>query len=603
MNIFRTSFVPHLVLGLQFGMGMDALAEEKPPTFCLLEANANAKPTDYIWTSDHLQVGVRWQPFAGKPKLNAADSQRPVLKHDSSYAQFWASWNAIEPTPTHTNYVAHPSASLQALEQAVNFCQREGIKVEFVFFHCPSWASESGKSGGYKPKIGLFKGYARRMAAHFKGRVHAWQLSHEANLEGLMRGADMDFVLSEILTDGARAIREVYAADPVMPVLVSTTGMSPCQNCNTREGLKGTGGWAVSQFYDQVIARKDLMQQIDAINLNVSDNSDGYGCMDGSYVPSVWGNYELARRKLDAAGYRSKSVRASESWIVWDDANMAVDVNGDGVKNEVDAYEKAITIIGQCLQRGLNTINLPWSDNSSAWAMGLTKRRDYSGRIKQLNPNIVIPASDEGADIVTRKLALPGGDDNFVLKDGAGHNYSHEAYINPSDPNHLHYYIWKWYAQIAGGPDEVIRHAVAGEVGNDISVTGPGFTGHERYRLASFNRTRQRFVVLLYASGANGTSSAKVKIPSRIQTGRHYNNEFSKIDFRGEGFENGIRYQARIITKDISPASGADLHARTMESEATPVADETLEITISDIQRFTTIEFMRLPDHVHEKQP
>ena len=54
--------------------------------------------------------------------------------------------------------------------------------------------------------------------------------------------------------------------------------------------------------------------------------------------------------------------------------------------------------------------------------------------------------------------------------------------------------------------DEVIRHAIAGEEGNDISVTGPAFSGDERYRISSFNRTRNHFTVLIYASGADGNS-------------------------------------------------------------------------------------------------
>ena len=44
------------------------------------------------------------------------------------------------------------------------------------------------------------------------------------------------------------------------------------------------------------------------------------------------------------------------------------------------------------------------SDNSSGWAMGLTKRLDYNGRIKTLKPETVIAANDGGPDIVTRKV-------------------------------------------------------------------------------------------------------------------------------------------------------------------------------------------------------
>ena len=40
-------------------------------------------PIDYRWTTDHLHVGVRWQPFIGRPENNQYDALRPVLSRDS----------------------------------------------------------------------------------------------------------------------------------------------------------------------------------------------------------------------------------------------------------------------------------------------------------------------------------------------------------------------------------------------------------------------------------------------------------------------------------------------------------------------------------------
>ena len=72
---------------------------------------------------------------------------------------------------------------------------------------------------------------------------------------------------------------------------------------------------------------------------------------------------------------------------MWDDSNNNHDVNGDGLRNELDAFDKTITIFGKVLERGLNTVNMPWCDNSSRWSMGLVKRVDYNGRVKELNQN------------------------------------------------------------------------------------------------------------------------------------------------------------------------------------------------------------------------
>jgi len=568
--------------------------EDAMPISNFLDSPRDSKShSDYEWTTSHMHVGVRWQPFYSRPGANEYDASRPILANESSYVQFWVSWAAMEPTEANTDYKKSPSPSFREIERAVDVCHKRGVKVEFVFFHSPAWATESGRAGGYKPKDGLFEGFVERIATHFKGRVHAYQLTHEANLQGLMKGADINFIIEDILTKGAETIRKVYEAEPATPVLVSTTGMSPCQRCPTTKGLNGVGATAASHFYDLMIKSPDLMQTVDALNLNVTDQNDGYGMIDDKIIPSTWGNYDLVRKKLDDANYESKSVLSSESWISWDNGGSARDVNGDGVKDEKDAYIKTITVFGQCLERGLNTMNLPWSDNSSSWAMGLTKRHDYNGRIKKLKPEIVVDAIDGGPGVVTNKVSLRGNDDNFTIHKGSGNVFTAANYIVPGDPNHLHYYVWRWYAQITSGADEVIRHAVAGEPGNDITVTGKAFQGNERYRIASYNRTKKKFTVLIYASDADGDEAATVSIPARIQTGRHNNNDGSRIDFRGEGFADGDSHYARIITKDISIEDGSDVDPVYLDSVVGKVKNGVLTVTVPKMNRFTAIEFLK----------
>jgi hypothetical protein len=447
-------------------------------------------------------------------------------------------------------------------------------------------------AGGQRPRQGAFPAFVGRIAKHFKGRVDSYQLSHEVNNQGMMEGADVDFLINEIFIRGARAVRQVYEQDPKLPVLISTSGMSPCENCGQIKGLAVKGGRGVNELYDRYVASDDLMKAVDALNLNVSDQNDGYGGMDGSFVSSVWGNYELVRNKLDKAGYHHKSVLAAESWVSWDDGGSAVDVNGDGIKNEKDAFARTLTIIGKCMERGLNTMQLPWSDNSSGWAMGLTKRRDYNGRIAKIAPELVIPASNGGPGIVTQKIGLAGNDEGFQIRPLEGNVFTVDDYINPPDPNHLHYYIWRWFSQIAAGPDEVIRHAVAGEVGNDIAVTGSGFTGNERYRIASYNRTEKSFRVLIYASGANGKTFTKVSIPSTIQTGRHSNTGKGLQDFRGEGFHPGQAYQIKIVTKNMSTEDGSDVHRKAINSEPKIIENGVLTATVVGVRQFTLIDFI-----------
>jgi len=80
------------------------------------------KPTNYQWTNDHMQVGVRWQPFGIDP-ADEFDSARPVIAKDSSYAQFWLSWAQAEPESQNKDYTNHMSAYLRAIDKAVD-CSR-----------------------------------------------------------------------------------------------------------------------------------------------------------------------------------------------------------------------------------------------------------------------------------------------------------------------------------------------------------------------------------------------------------------------------------------------------------------------------------------------
>ena len=546
----------------------------------------------YVWTTDHMHVGVRWQPF-GLEKCEVNDASRPLIKEHSSYAQFWVSWNAAEPHSKSIDYKNHMSGYLKAIDHAVNLCMERGIQAELVMWHCPAWASESGQAGGWKPRAGEYPRFVTRVAKHFKGRVGAYQLYHEVNLQGMMNEANMDFIKKEIFTNGARAIRKVYDDQPKTHVIISTSGTSPCQPCGTREGLKETGAIAVDDYYNQLIADNELMNQVDALNLNISDHSNGYGMMDGALIPNCWTQYDLARKKLDAANFTGKKIMSSESWIVWDGSSNNHDVNADGKKDEQDAFEKTITIYGKVLERGLNTVNLPWCDNSSRWSMGLTKRVDYSGQIKKQKPEWVISSIDGGPDIITRKLGIHGPEERlkpFEVKED-GLRFTEKDYINPSDPNHLHYYIWRWYSQIAGGSSEVIRHAIAGERGNDITASGNGLTGSEQFKISSYNRTNKSFTVLVYASGAAGRGSLEVSIPSTIQDGKYYNNQYSTVDFRGEGFNEGMSYSVRSVTKDIDPTNGADRNLSTQEKKGLIVKDGKLTFRVGANRKFTKFEF------------
>jgi hypothetical protein len=112
--------------------------------------------------------------------------------------------------------------------------------------------------------------------------------------------------------------------------------------------------------------------------------------------------------------------------------------------------------------------------------------------------------------------------------------------------------------------------------------------------VSSYDRTNKSFKVLLYSDGASGTSWANVSIPSTIQNGKLYNNEFSTKDFRGEGLADGDRYEVRIVTKDISRENGTDLNRREEVAKPATVANGVLHTQVGNMRKFTSIEFVKL---------
>ncbi|NBR49443.1 hypothetical protein EBU02_11485, partial [bacterium] len=241
----------------------------------------------YDWTTDHIQVGVRWQPFAITGN-DAYDATRPVIAKDSSYAQFWVSWAQAEPDIKNTDYKNHMSDYLKAIDDAVDACAAQGVKTELVFWHCPAWASVSGKAGPWKPKTDEYSAFVTRIAKHFKGRVESYQLFHEANMRSMLEDGDIDFLISEIFIKGAKAVRRVYEAAPARSVLVSPSGASPCDACPTLAGLEGKGAVAARDYFRRLASNKELMGLVDSLNINVSDHFNGYGMMDGGIISSVW---------------------------------------------------------------------------------------------------------------------------------------------------------------------------------------------------------------------------------------------------------------------------------------------------------------------------
>ena len=147
-----------------------------------------------------------------------------------------------------------------------------------------------------------------------------------------------------------------------------------------------------------------------------------------------------------------------------------------------------------------------------------------------------MPSNDGGPNIVTRKINLRGPSDDSVVPvemPASGLPFTEKNYNNPGDPNHLHYYIWKWYSQISGGKDDVMRHAIAGEHGNDIKVLGPGMTVTNN--TGSHPTTVLKKFIVLITPVEQMVQDGRMFHTLYHSNGKYYNNNYSSSDFRGEG--------------------------------------------------------------------
>jgi len=527
-------------------------------------------PSAYEATKNHLHVGFRWQPYESRPKSSVADIEREIGSI-ASYASFWFMSLHTLPKEKNLDFKNYPSKEALAIRHAVKLCKRKGIKTELVLWQVPLWMNGGTSYADFNkvpPDEQAIYDMVKATVAWFGEDVDYYSIFHEANHPKYWEGT-WDELIELFMLPAARAIRD-YSEETGDKKIVSTAGLSPSRNCK--------------KWYDIQLDYPELMGLIDNFAINLSDFNNGWGGGLLTWVSSVWDQLDYMDQRLKEEGYDDKGLVAAESWICWDGERTPHGPEGSG-----DTVESTLRLFGECIQRGLSLTNLPWSDNHSAWSMGLTKRLDYNGQLavlgEKLNPNFT-----GGAAIATRKLNLIGNDNKLVIKNNSpsfnGSDFG-APYAVPDDPNHTHYYIWRWYAQLSAGQNECIHHAIAGEEGNDITITG---TEEDKLmRMSSYDRTAKRFIVLLAKREAKeAPNNLTISIPATIQIGARYNQDKK---FTGEGFSEGEQILVRWITEDVEAKTGYRKNVQSGNSSLVVVTDGLLTVSLPDTRRLTSLVF------------
>lgn len=568
-----------LILGITFANfnshAEDSLIPANPqdrvgPGIAALFENKGTPP-DYEATRNHLHVGFRWQPYPDQPKNSEADIERELGKV-ASYSTFWYMSLHTLPSKKNLDYHNHPSKEAQAIRHAVKLSKERGIKTELVIWQVPLWMNGGEEYADFNllpPDNQAIYDMVKATVEWFGEDVDYYGIFHEANHPKYWDGS-WEELIDLFVLPAARAIRD-YGEETGDTKIVSTAGLSPSRNCK--------------EWYDIQLEYPELMGMIDNFALNLSDFNNGWGGGLLTSVESVWDQMEYMDQRLEEEGYTDKGLVAAESWICWDGKRTPHGPEASG-----DTVESTLRILGECLQRGLSLTNLPWADNHSDWTMGLTKRIDYNGRLadldEPLNPNFT-----GGPGIPNRKLNLRGKDEEFVIIEDTsflGGSKFGAPYAVPDDPNHPHYYVWRWVAQLSAGQNECVHHTMPGELGNDINMTGVDSSNY--IRMSSYDRTAKRFIVLVARRDAEEVEDPldlNLSIPATIQEGARYNRDGL---FLGEGFLDGEEVIVKWTTEDIEPSTGYRKNTLT-QSEKIMVKDGNLAVNIPAIRRLTTIIF------------
>ena len=535
--------------------------------------NREGPVPSYEATRNHVHVGFRWQPYPNQPKNSEADIERELGKV-TSYASFWYMSLHTLPQKKNLDYANHPSKDALAIRHAVKLCKARGIKTELVLWQVPLWMN-GGKTypdfNKLPPDDQAIYEMVKATVEWFGEDVDYYAIFHEANHPKYWDGS-WDELMNLFMLPAARAIRD-YEKETGDIKVVSTAGLSPSRDCK--------------KWYNVQLESAELMGMIDNFALNLSDFNNGWGGGIPTWVTSVWSQIEYMDRRLHEEGYSDKGIVAAESWICWDGKRTVHGPEGSG-----DTVESTLRILGECIQRGLSLANLPWTDNNSAWTMGLTKRLDYNGRLarlgEKLNPNFT-----GGPAIATRKLNLMGSDEKFTINNDSPAIVKGKfgaPYAVADDPNHTHYYIWRWFAQLSAGQNECVHHAIAGEADNNIVLTGA--EDKDFMRMCSYDRTANRFIALAARRKAkNDPTELTVSIPATIQTGKRYNRDGH---FVGEGFAEGEDVQVQWTTEDVEPKTGYRLNKTSGDTDLIQVRDGKLTFRIPESRRLTSIVFQSL---------
>lgn len=137
-------------------------------------------------------------------------------------------WDVIEPS--------QDVYSWDTYDAVVDAYENEGVHMLGLLTYSSSWASSnpgSDDSEFYPPDITAWEEYVTEVATRYAGRVNAWEIWNEPNMDGAWKGTTAEY--AELLTTAANAI---HSANPDAKVVLG--------------GLSGADTSFLNELYDEL---------------------------------------------------------------------------------------------------------------------------------------------------------------------------------------------------------------------------------------------------------------------------------------------------------------------------------------------------------------
>ncbi|HRO89852.1 MAG TPA: cellulase family glycosylhydrolase [Promineifilum sp.] len=151
---------------------------------------------------------------------------RDLLRHlealDVGWVKVQVSWKLHEPRPGEYN-----EELFGELDRLIDGANGQNVKVLLSVSKAPEWSRPTTEMDGPPSDYALFEGFMRYLATRYTGKVAAYELWNEPNLQREWNGTPLSAAdLVELIRRGAAGVRAVDPAALIISAAPATTGIN-----------------------------------------------------------------------------------------------------------------------------------------------------------------------------------------------------------------------------------------------------------------------------------------------------------------------------------------------------------------------------------------